>query len=144
MHTVEYRNQTFTRVLIALLTVLIVVNVLTFVWTGLLFVLVPIALQGVVLWALRKKWRYTRTIVRVWAAVLILAGATAAFATVLRLIDFAAFGTTEALQEINVASLIFRLALLGGGLYIFIMSKRYIVPAGSEEEPAMETVHAAS
>ena len=129
-YPVEYTSQTFVRVLSGVLVVLIAFNALTL-FMGAWIAVVPIIFQAFVLTALRQRWPRTRTIVRVWAVVLIISGVGGGVAWVARFAmylqdDPAAFADVIPwLIPIQVAALL-------GGLAVYVLSGRYIVT----DEPA--------
>lgn len=123
---VKYTSQFFYRSLLAVLGTLLSLNLLLLVVTFNVLFFIPISVQATVLYAVLQKVSWVRTAIRIWSVFLIVSGASALLATVIRLTEYVAYGSTSAFSEINALDVTVKLALLGMGLAFFILSKRFI------------------
>ena len=123
-------SRTFVRVLSVVLVVLIAVNFVTLV-LGAWLSIVPIAVQAAVLLALRQRWPRARTVVRAWAAVLVVSGIAFLVAWAARLVLYAQGDPTAFSDAVPWAAPL-QLGMLVGGVAVYVLSGRYIV---TEEVP---------
>lgn len=126
----RYTSETFVQVLSAVLVLLIVVNVL-YLFRGYVQGFVTIGLQVVVLTALRQRWPQARTLVRMWALLLVFSGLFGLFVAAIGL-------ATQDLSDPGRPTGMWRLlstlhlGTTAGGILVFVLSGRHIL---TEERP---------
>jgi|SRR6056297_393486 len=123
---VYYTNKFYVGFLIAILSLLLLNNILVLFQSGALLSLLPIVFQSVVLIFLFTKHKWTIIAVRTWALIILIGGLAKFVGTSLRLVDFYFFESVTSLEEISIGSTIFMLLSIIVGSTYFFFAKRHI------------------
>lgn len=123
---VYYTNNVYIGFLIAILSLLLLNNILVLFQSGALLSLLPIAFQCVVLIFLYTKHKWTIIAVRAWALIILIGGIAKFVGTSLRLVDYYLFESVASLEEISLGGTIFMLLSIIVGSTYFFFAKRYI------------------
>lgn len=99
--------------LVSVLSVLFVANLYFLAVDLRVIALIPLTLQGSMLWMIQKNHKYTRSLIKIWSALLIIAGSFGMLSM--------SFAT-----EINWPKLAGNVLKLGGGIMFFALSNRVV------------------
>ena len=123
--TIRFTNPTFVRILSAVMIVLMFINVVS-VLRGAWFSIIPLIVQSVVLLALSQRWPRTRTIVRIWAAILTFGGVSGLVEAAMQILSHGV-GDSDVLPAGILLRITLNLVFVGGGIVAYRPSGRYIV-----------------
>lgn len=120
--SVHFSSTTYKWALVAVLLILFAINLYSLVLGNRLLALVPLALQGTILFMIYTYHKHTRTLIKVWSGLLIISGS---------------FGLLSMLYapEFERRALLDHFLTLAGGLLFFMLSNRFVelVPVRSSE-----------
>jgi hypothetical protein len=110
---VRFVSATYKWFLVSVLAVLFVANLYFLAVDHRIIALIPLTLQGGLLFMIQKNHKYTRSLIKIWSALLIISGSFGILSM---------FYTTE----VNWPKLADNVFKLGGGLLFFALSNRFV------------------